>query len=260
MPIVKNELVEQDTGYGRSINQVIDIWVKPHIESKGETFNKEKIGAFLVELFPDGRPPNILLNDEIRCKVEFHKPLVKREDVGKPVTVNLKDIKSFSWSDEGMDPNSGKMLVVRFNPTWWILTFDFRYHQETIRKKLPRAKEFLKVAKLLLSQKKISTHALIDCIRITQELIFEMRTSTHAISVDKAVARKKGKHFARKVKLEELKASAFFSPDFTDQCVFLYEKWNPSRYGEADFSKDISKAEFKKIVATLNAEIKNINS
>lgn len=257
MPFVKNELVEQDADYGRTINRSFDIWIKPHVESLGGKFEKEKIVAFLVELFPDGKPPKVLLNQEVSCTVEFNKPLVKREDVGKTLTVNLNDIKSFSWSSKDLDPNSGKVLVVRFNPSWWILTFDFRYNQETVKKKLQRAKEFLKAAKALLALKKCLTHPLIDCIRIVQELVFEIRISIHAMTVDKK-ASKTSKHLARKMKIEELKASAFFSSDFTDQYLSLYAKWNPSRYGEGDFSKSVSKSELKKMIGTLEREMKRV--
>lgn len=153
MPFVPNQLVEKNEGFGRTINQFFDLWIKPYFKRKRQKFDKQKFGSALIELFDDGTKPKIRLNNDVKIEIEFKSPRIKPKDVGKNISVDLKEIKSLTWSREGLDENSAKVLVARFNKHWWILNFDFRYNQGNAKKILARAQEFLSSCKTILRKK-----------------------------------------------------------------------------------------------------------
>ena len=55
---------------------------------------------------------------------------MKPSDTGKPIVLDLKEIKNFVWSDAKLNRDSAKILVVHFNSNWWIYYADFRKQKE----------------------------------------------------------------------------------------------------------------------------------
>lgn len=251
MPFVPNKLVEKNEGYGRTINQFFDLWIKPYFKKKKLKFNKQKFGSALIELFDDGKKPKIRLNNEVKIEIEFKKPKIKPEDVGKNIPVDLKEIKSLSWSEKGLDENSAKVLVARFNKHWWILNFDFRYNKGNAKKILTRAQEFLSSCKTILRKKEYCPHVLIYLIWSTAELILDAKFLLHAQKTKKT-------HQARKEKLEGPLGDSFFSPEFSSLLLIHYDIKNDARYAGDDYSKKYDRAFFRKQVKILEKEINSI--
>lgn len=251
MPLVQNKLVEKNEGYGRTINQFFDLWIKPDFKKKKRKFEKEKFGAALIELFDNGRKPKIRLNQEVKIEIEFHSPKIKPEDVGKQIPIDLKEIKGLSWSQKGLDENSAKVLVARFNKDWWILNFDLRYNQGNVKKILGRAQEFLSGCKTVLRKKEYCPHVLIYLIWSVAELILDAKLLLHTQKTKKS-------HRKRKEKLKSPLGVSFFSPEFSSLLLTLYSIKNGARYADGDYSKKYDQKSLRKQVRILEKEIERI--
>lgn len=251
MLFVQNSSVEKNENYGRTINEIFDLWIKPYFKKKNQEFDKQKFGAALIELFDDRREPKIRLNEEVKIEIEFHSPKIKPEDVGKQISVDLKEIKNLSWSQRGLNENSAKILVVRFNEDWWFLNFDFRYNQGNTKKKLHRAKEFLSGCKTMLRKKEYVPHVLIYLIWSTAELILDRKFLLHA-------QKTKNNHYERRKKLEGPLGTSFFSHEFSTLLLTLYSIKNGARYADNDYTDKYSRKDLQRQVKILEKEITRI--
>ncbi len=246
--LVPNNLVEKNEGYGRTINQFFDIWLKPYYKELRQKFDKQKFEATIIELFDDGRNPKIKLGDNAQIEIEFKKPKIKPEDVGKNISVELKEIKSVNWPSKGMDKNSAKVLLLRFNKDWWILNFDFRYNQGNAKKKIGRAEEFLSACETMLRKKDYCPHVLVYLIWSTAELILDAKFLLHAQKTNNS-------HYKRQEKLKSPIGNSFFSPNFQTLLLTLYKIRNGARYGNKDYSRQYNIKDFRKYVKTLKEEM-----
>lgn len=251
MPFIQSSLVEKNENYGRTINEILNLWIKPYFRKKNQEFDTRKFGAALIELFDDHREPKIRLNREVKIEIEFHHPMIKPEDVGKQIFADIREIKNLSWSKRGLDENSAKVLVVRFDENWWFLNFDFRYNQGNAGKKLQRAKEFLSGCKTILRKKEYVPHVLIYLIWSTAELILDVKFLLHA-------EKTKNNHHERKKKLKSPLGAAFFSPEFTTLLLTLYSIKNGARYADKDYTDQDRREDLQKQVKILEKEIATI--
>ena len=126
-------------------DQMLDLWIRPELERRGQPGTEHNIRQALVQLIP-GRQPRIELDEEAEfiAQVEAARPIEK----GDPVTT--ADItRIHSIAPGSLDPNAGWIGFTTVGDQRWLM-FDFRRNRETARVELRRAKEFLAIARLSL--------------------------------------------------------------------------------------------------------------
>lgn len=122
---VQNENVNNNQSFGQVINKVNKEYIEPELKQK-------KLTGFVsagIEILPDGTH-KVYLDNEVKLLLEFENRKVNPNDVGKPVNVNLHEIKYVKWQDKKLNKDSAKILVVHFNKDWWIWTADFKNRKE----------------------------------------------------------------------------------------------------------------------------------
>ena len=165
--IVRDIDVKEPKGYGITINQTKQLYLDEVMKERGVA----SLRAAIIEVFDDHRPPKVHLNDEARIVVGLNTSKIAREDVGKRLDIDLKDVKEIEWHTDGLDGNSAKIMLVRWNKDFWVLHFDFRYNQEYGKPKISRAKDFLRAAERL--NPKEDTYVLVYLLWSAIELIFD---------------------------------------------------------------------------------------
>ncbi len=143
MPIlINNQLVEANDGYGRTVRQLIELYLKPN--------NVEFFNAALIEFWDQSnKEPELHLDEDVKLIIGFKKPSIPPETVGETISLDLQNISELSWADEGLSGDSGKVLIIRWTKDLWVLHFDFTYNREYIKRRALRAKEFLQTVKKL---------------------------------------------------------------------------------------------------------------
>ena len=118
---VQNENVKSNQSFGQAINKACKEYIEPELKQR-------KLSDFTsagIELLPDGTR-KIYLNDEVQLLLEFKKRKVSPSDTGKPISVDLQEIKNIKWYDSKLNKRSAKILVVHFNKDWWIWNADLK--------------------------------------------------------------------------------------------------------------------------------------
>lgn len=122
---VQNENVKNNQSFGHVINRVNKEYIEPELKQRGLT----DFSSAGIELLPEGKI-KIYLNDEVQLLLEFKRGKVNPTDVGKPISVDLHEIKDIKWHDKKLNKDSAKILVVHFNKDWWIWDADFKNRKE----------------------------------------------------------------------------------------------------------------------------------
>lgn len=139
--IVQNSLVKENEGFGRTINQLIELFVDPEIKKRG----KKGFQVAVIELFDDERKSKVYLDEDAPVfELEMKKPSFNKDSVGQTIKANLSEIKSIRVVDEKLDPDSAKVFLVKWGgepPSYWILGYDFRYNKGLVKTILNRATE-----------------------------------------------------------------------------------------------------------------------
>lgn len=231
MPVlIPVQAVTDDVGYGHTVNQLIDLFVKAEMEKRG-------VGGFnaaVIEMFDDGRSPLVHLDDDVVFQLEFRKEgMVDASDVGKVKSVNLMDVKNITAIEDSLDPNSAKCYIIRWGKpqtTHWILSYDFRYNKRVAKEKLKRAKEFLDACKKLDASDQF--HVLVYLLWSALELILDVRLwllPDHKPTEE---------HKDRRSKLERLsKSSTILSTDFCKAFKIFSQHKDAARYAGGDVRK-----------------------
>lgn len=122
---VQNENVKNNQSFGQVINKVNEEYIKPELKQR-------KLTGFMsagIELLPNGTK-KVYLNDEVLLLLEFKKRKVNPSDTGKPISVDLHEIKDIKWHNKKFNKDSAKILVVHFHKDWWIWSADFKNRKE----------------------------------------------------------------------------------------------------------------------------------
>jgi hypothetical protein len=122
---VQNENVKNDQSFGQVINKVNKEYIGPELKQR-------KLTGFAsagIEILPNGTH-KVYLDNEVQLLLEFKKRKVNPSDTGKPISVDLHEIKDIKWLDKKLNKNSAKILVVHFNKDWWIWAADFKNRKE----------------------------------------------------------------------------------------------------------------------------------
>lgn len=253
MIIVSNNLVLNNQWYGRTINDVLRVFIIPYYTKIQKTFNQDNFSCGLVEMFESNQTPNILLNDKVSLEIEFKEPKLSPNDVNKDITIDLKEIKSLLRVNDELDVNSAKILIVKFNKDFWVLNFDFRYNKWTASVQYDRAKEFLSGCKTILRKKEYCPHVIIYLLRSTAELIIDTILSLRRQS------NKRNQHKERIEKLKIPLIESHFSAEFCSMFILLSEEKNPARYASKDYTNKYEKKYFQKNILILEKEFQKIS-
>lgn len=222
--IVRDIDVKEPKGYGITINQTKQLYLDEVMKERGVA----SLRAAIIEIFDDRRPPKVHLNDEVKIVVECKTSKIAREDVGKKIDIDLKDVKEIKWYTDDLDGNSGKIMLVRWNKDFWVLHFDFRYNQEYGKLRIERAKDFLRAAERL--SPKEDKHALVYLLWSAVELIFDCEIAK--IPGYKVVDRKHGDRFKKAPILKDCKNLDFES--LYEMFLTFSNNKNGARYAEKE--------------------------
>lgn len=219
MPVkISNTLVKENSGYGRTINQLMEIFVLKEMQSR--EIREKEFQAVIVEIFGDGRKPKIYLNEEAIFVLSY-KDRAPNE-LG-PIKVNLDELKNIEWDDKVLDSNSAKFFILRWNNDW-ILHFDFRYNKTLANQRLTLAKNFLYVTKDI---KPDFLNVIIYNLWSCGELIVDIKLLLMA-----QLPKDENRHARRNYQLKKFKkTSDIFSNDFCDYFLKLSSDKNAARYG-----------------------------
>ena len=221
--LVTQKLVKENKDFGRTINQLMEIFINREIKKRGV----KEFSATIVEMFGDSREPKIYLNEEASFVLTLKEPLPKNS-VGL-MNVKLEDLENIQWHKEKLDPNTAKFAIVKWNKHYWVLDFDFRYNRAVVKEKIKKSKEFLQSAKSINEE-----NPKIYLLWSAYELALDAQLYQlphHAPKED---------HRDRKDKLQKLqKNSTLFLPEFYNTFCLLSRAKNPARYaGNVDASID----------------------
>lgn len=140
--LVSNEDVKSNSGFGRTIKQLIDLYIHPT--------GVDEFQIALIEFFDDqNKPPIVHFNEDVQIQIKFKEAKLTPESVGKSFDVRLDNIAEITWVDENLDGDSGKAMLFACSKDIWILDFKFIYNSEYTQRRAQRAKDFLESAKRL---------------------------------------------------------------------------------------------------------------
>ncbi|MFH1128004.1 MAG: hypothetical protein V1699_01130 [Candidatus Omnitrophota bacterium] len=217
--IVPAKLVEENKDFGRTINQLIEIFINK--EMKKRNINEFRVA--IVEIFDDGKLPKVYLNEEAKFRLSFKNKKLDQNSIGQIIR-DLREIKEIEWHEGVLDKDSAKFFIIKWNKDYWILDFDFRYNKGTAKTRLERAKEFLECVKYLDVSK--TPHPIIYLLWSVCELIID--SELYLLPQQKP----KKAHRDRKEKIEKFgSTSNIFSQDFIDIFNKFSEEKNNARYG-----------------------------
>ncbi|MDD3896902.1 MAG: hypothetical protein PHU04_03615 [Candidatus Peribacteraceae bacterium] len=251
MPIIiPVKAVIDGIGYGRTVNQLIDLFVKTEMEKRGVKGFK----AAVIEMFDDSRSPIVHLDDDVVFQFEFKEEgIANASDVGKVKSINLKDVKNIKAIEDSLDPNSAKCYIIQWgkpHTTDWILSYDFRYNKKVAKEKLNRAREFIAACNKLDTSR--SFHVLVYLLWSALELILDVRLwllPNHKPTEE---------HRDRRIKLERLsKTSGLLSPEFCKAFKCFSQHKDSARYaiGEVRKTKKFNEQRITDTISLLEGEL-----
>ena len=177
----------------RAFQQTMDLFVLPEInkrQEKGEIPKPFEIIKALIIFYPDGKPNQVRLNDEVHAIAELKlKPGISKKK-GEPILNTEVEGIAASQLAEDDDPDCGHILLLNLGELW-LLSFDFRYNKDLSQKHIDRANEFIECAEF--SFQKEHWGSFIDNLFSASELLaksfllmfpdpkFRQKTSHHII-------------------------------------------------------------------------------
>jgi len=132
----------------RALEQTMDLFILPEItkrQENGEILKTFEIFKALVVFYPDGRPNQVRLNDEVQAIARVKmKPGISKKKGDSILNTEIEGIAA-SQLTEADDPDCGHILLVNLGESW-LLSFDFRYNKDLSQKHIDRANEFIDCA------------------------------------------------------------------------------------------------------------------
>jgi hypothetical protein len=240
--IIPDKSVRENNGYGRTINQLMEIFVLP--EMKKRKIKEKDFQAVIVELFDDDRRSKMYFNKEATFIFSFKKQAPTRRG---PIKVRLEELKGIKWNDKDLNPDSAKFFIIKWNKDYWVLGFDFRYNKNMAKLRLERAEEFLNAAETL--NYKLFPNVLVYLLWSCAELIIDCKL--YLIPGQKPTKR----HKDRKDKIERFqKMSNIFSDRLISVFTPLADEKDNARYGDK-MRKIINKNFIKETIDIFKKEI-----
>ncbi|MFY9493204.1 MAG: hypothetical protein WAP55_01890 [Minisyncoccia bacterium] len=118
---VPNENIEKNQSYGQAINRAVKEFIEPELKR----LSLKNFNVAGVEIMPDGNR-RISFDSSVQIMLEFKSRKLSPNDTGKPIKIDLQELKDVKWHDPTLGKESARILVVRFSKDWWIWDADFK--------------------------------------------------------------------------------------------------------------------------------------
>lgn len=141
----------------RTFEHAIEIWFEPEVRRRQQQGLAPKpfpLRAAQVIIYPDERPHEIRLNEEVQAAGEIKlKPGITKK-AGDPIYLNeLEGIPPISLP-ETADPNCGHFTLLLIGNEWYG-SFDFRYNRGKASELIAAAEDFLETSVVALAAGRI---------------------------------------------------------------------------------------------------------
>lgn len=189
----------EEEGMRRTIQQLLDMFVEPEIKKRqkaGEIETPFPLRHAQIIFYPDGTPPEVRINDEIKTELRVILKEEFRENVKKGDPVYWDQVESVETTrlTEDEDPNVGHATFLNINGSW-LLHFDFIYNKQRSSQHIEAARQFLESARTALEKKHWAV--LIDSLCSASELTAKayllgfpdktiMESKTHGVVASRA--------------------------------------------------------------------------
>jgi uncharacterized protein (UPF0332 family) len=194
----------EEEGMRRTVQQLLDMFVEPEIKRRqaaGEVEKPFPLTHAQIIFYPDGRPSEVRLNEEIRTvvKVKLKEPLQKPIRKGDPVYLDqIESVETTSLAEDE-DPNVGHATLLSLNGSW-VLHFDFIYNKQKSAQHLAAARQFVEAARHGIEKKHWAV--VVDALCSASELTAKayllgspdktiMEAKSHGIVASRANAQRK---------------------------------------------------------------------
>jgi len=229
---------EANNAWEKTFRDVMDVWITPEVIKRQEQGRLPKplsLRQAQVLFYPDSRPTQVRINDEVRALAK-----VKLRDASRknPRDLALEhEIEAFEalkLSDDD-DSDCGHITIIKLRDTWYIF-FDFIYNKQQCQIHLNAAREFYDVARF--SVESAAWRSFVDNAFSAAELAAKALLLTMARSYIKEQASHKHIHsqFNRFARLGNV------DPKQRDTFNRLRELRPRARYLQDDFDMDHSVA------------------
>ncbi len=118
---ILDENVKKNQSFGQAVNKAIKEYIEPELKRLG----LKDFSVAGIEILSDGSH-RIFLDNAVQVMLEFKNRKLNPNNAGKPINVDLHEIKNVKWHDPTLGKKSATILVVRFNKDWWIWHADFK--------------------------------------------------------------------------------------------------------------------------------------
>jgi uncharacterized protein (UPF0332 family) len=189
----------EEEGMKQTIQQLMDMFVEPEIKKRQETGKVEKpfpLQHAQIIFYPDGTPPQVRLNDEVKAELRVVLKEEFREKVKKGDPVyweKIESIETTKLTDEE-DPNVGHATILSINGSW-LRHCNFIYNKQRSAQHIEAARQFIEAVRTALEKKHWAV--LIDSLCSASELTAKayllgspnktiMESKTHGIVASRA--------------------------------------------------------------------------
>ena len=147
----------EEEGVRRTIQQLLDMFVEPEIKKRQEAGEFETpfpLRHAQIIFYPDGTPPEVRINDEVKTELRIILKEKFRGNVKKGDPIYWDQIESIETTrlTEDEDPNVSHATLLNINGRW-ILHFDFTYNKKLSSEHIEVAGQFLESARIALEKK-----------------------------------------------------------------------------------------------------------
>lgn len=231
------------------LQQLMDLYIRPAIEARQERGGLPRpvpLRAAQVVFYPDGRPAEVRINDEVRVLARVSMAPKEDRKIGDPVyRSEITSVQELKLTDQD-DPDCGHATILEMNGSW-TLVMDCTYNKATSRKYTDAAKEFLAAARY--SFKHGNKRAFVDNLFSASELAAKASLLTYSGPVFRKRISRSMIHnrYNRYAKLGD-------APEDAPKVFNKLSSWrHKARYLEGEFS--ISESEAKRWLQAVNSMI-----
>lgn len=153
----QDDVIEQlsDPTFQQTVfNNLMEVFVLPNIkrrQEKGELSDPLHLMAAQVLIYPDERPTEVRVNEEVRAVAEMKlKPDVE-VNPGDPIYAHqLESVSNFRLTEDD-DPDCGYIILLQLEGRW-TGNFNFIYNRGLSLKHIKAARQFLETAEYALDK------------------------------------------------------------------------------------------------------------
>jgi len=227
---------------------MMELWILPELERRELPLTEIHLRAAQIIFFPNGRRPEIRINDEIRALASVKLKAGISKDKGELIYENEVEGIDVIGLSEKDDVDCAHITLVRLLDTWFI-AFDFRYNKAFSERHIQTAKEFYESAQFSYEKKNWS--AFVDSLFSTAELT----AKAILLSMPDPRFRKKASHRAIQLRLNRFASLGNIPLEFR----YVFNKlsgWRDlARYPKVDRRLEISEEDALNLLETVKMMI-----